>query len=754
MHSHNLASGSVLQSRYKIGQALQSGGMASIYQAEDLRLGIPIALKVAHLRPSDPFVALDREARLLAGLRHPGIPRVFDLFSEQDHLILVMEFLEGEDLETAARRNGALAQDQGLAWINSLLDILAYLHSQQPAVVHGDIKPKNLWRTPRDELVLLDFGISVRGNELAPRSASMAFSANYASPEQWRAEAPDFRSDLFSVAATLYRLLTGSVPTDVLTRIQTINQHKIDPLRPAHELNPQISPNLSAVLEHALQLDPSKRPQNTTAFKQALVGLPRGNALMSNAQPTPPTPPTQTAAAAPARRPQYEIKRLLGEGGMGQVFLATDVTSQQDVCLKRLRPNVSRAALRQECAAIARLNHPNIVRLFDYSLDDNDSYMVTEFVDGISLSSYIARQRCVAPPVALEIGKQLLMALRHAHENNVLHCDLKPDNIMLLFSDAQIISKVLDFGIAIVEHKDDRGNTTGLGRLAGTPIYMAPEQFRGAMLSPYCDVYSIALIIAEMLTGEQIFSCDGMSVSAIAVAKQERPFALADLRSTVTGLPAGIARALRTATALNPSDRCTASELLQAIQEAVPTIHSPQICAPLTDLAGPACAQLPPGWFDSAGFVGGVSIDYDYRVESIPVASGTQAQFCLRLSSGATNSNSDFASAMQRCPIWHLAGQKIRFEAWLQTEHVHGAASIWLRIDSQNGATLFFDNMSKWALSGNTGWTRCEITTEIPRQSYWINFGILLSGLGILRAARISITTSQGQKLSLFNNES
>jgi len=770
METPQLSPGSLLQGRYQLRGLVASGGMGAVLQADDLRLGSPVAIKVAAAGRELHVRSLQNEARLLARLRHHGLPRVLDLFAENGQHFMVLEFLRGLSLGELLRQRGPQAETTVLGWADKLLNVLSYLHSQQPCIVHGDIKPENLFLTTDGEVILLDFGIAVCGSELRPPTTNFSYSTNYAPPEQLRGEPLDPRGDIFSTAVTLYQLLAGVCPADTHLRLQAAAQHRAAPLRPLHEVAPNVSLALSSVLDSALRLDVNQRPPSVVDLQKSLSAIPRAAAPARRPEPASPTAdglaetirpaqPIALAAAAvvptpTAKAPRYEIKKLLGQGGMGQVFKAVDVATQQDVVLKRLRPDVAKTALKQECAAIARLSHPNIIRLIDYDLESAEPFMAVEYIAGITLSAYIARHQPIAAPVAIELGKKLLSALCHAHESDVLHCDLKPENVLLIRDGEVLIPKILDFGLAIVEKVDDKGNTTGAGRLAGTPIYMAPEQFRGAVLSPACDVYSMALIIAEMLTGTVPFEFDGRDLPGIAMAKFDRPFALADLRNTVAALPAPIARALRQATAQDASQRLTAAELLQVLSEAVPAVPSPQIWAPLTSAAARSGSELPAGWFDSAGFVGGVSIDYRCTAETVGLHS--RPHQALRISSLAHHTDSDFASLMQRCPAWHLGGSRLVLSGLLQTEEVSGLASLWLRIDGPGGKTLFFDNMGNRALRGTTAWTTRDIVIEVPRQALWMNYGILLSGRGTVRATDISLRVGpvgQEKQLSLYDSD-
>jgi serine/threonine protein kinase len=163
----------ILQGRYRIVRQLGQGGMGAVYEAIDERLDTTVALKETLFADERLRKQFEREARMLARLHHPALPRVSDHFSEGDGQFLVMQYIAGEDLaEMVTRRRGPFPADQVLTWAAQLLDTLDYLHTQEPQIVHRDIKPQNLKLTPRGQIILLDFG-------LAKGQASRSFTGHY-----------------------------------------------------------------------------------------------------------------------------------------------------------------------------------------------------------------------------------------------------------------------------------------------------------------------------------------------------------------------------------------------------------------------------------------------------------------------------------------------------------------------------------------------------------------------------------------------
>ncbi|MDQ3686507.1 MAG: protein kinase, partial [Acidobacteriota bacterium] len=221
--------------------------------------------------------AFEREAELLANLHHPALPNVTDYFSEDAGQFLVMQFIPGDDLaEMLKRRGGAFPPLQVQTWGDQILDALDYLHTQQPIIIHRDIKPQNLKLTGRGQVILLDFGLAKGSLSQASRvsevngSSIFGYTPSYAPLEQIQGTGTDPRSDLYSLAATLYHLITGAAPPDALTRATSVLGGQPDPLRPAHELNKFVQPAVADVLCNAMALNPQQRPQTAALMRAAL----------------------------------------------------------------------------------------------------------------------------------------------------------------------------------------------------------------------------------------------------------------------------------------------------------------------------------------------------------------------------------------------------------------------------------------------------------------------------------------------------
>jgi serine/threonine protein kinase len=272
-----LAPNTLLQDRYLVMRLLGQGGMGAVYQATDRKFGSAVALKETFYSDDQLRKAFSQEARLLNRLRHAALPVVMDYFAIGDRQFLVMQYIPGQDLEQLlaerrARGQGVFLTSQVLLWADQLLDALEYLHSQKPPIIHRDIKPQNLKLTPRGEVILLDFGLAkgITNQQSQDSQSIRGYTPNYASLEQIRGTGTDARSDIYSIGATLYHLLTGEMPQDAMTRIAAMLMGHHDPLRPINELNPEVPPVVAGVIEKAMTPHPDKRYPSAAIMRQAL----------------------------------------------------------------------------------------------------------------------------------------------------------------------------------------------------------------------------------------------------------------------------------------------------------------------------------------------------------------------------------------------------------------------------------------------------------------------------------------------------
>jgi len=264
----------ILQGRYRIIRQLGQGGMGAVYEALDQRLDTTVALKETLFAEERLRKQFEREARLLARLHHQALPRVSDHFSEGDGQFLVMQYVAGDDLSAMlVQRNGPFPQEEVLRWADQLCDALDYLHTQDPEIIHRDIKPQNLKLTARGQIVLLDFGLAKgyagQASVVTTSASIFGYTPNYAPLEQVQGLGTDARSDIYALAATLFHLLTNVKPPDALSRAGALVNGQPDPLLPANKVAPQVSGAVAGVLSKAMSQKRDDRFASAALMREA-----------------------------------------------------------------------------------------------------------------------------------------------------------------------------------------------------------------------------------------------------------------------------------------------------------------------------------------------------------------------------------------------------------------------------------------------------------------------------------------------------
>ncbi len=275
----SLVPGQVVSGRYRVIALLSEGGMGAVYEAMDIALDVRCALKEMVPYPGTRETAMPQlreqfrqEARLLADLRYPNLPRVTDHFEEDGNAYLVMDFIYGRRLDEVISQEGRLAEDEVLGWARQLMGALAHCHER--GVIHRDIKPQNVIITPQGRAMLVDFGLAKLADPNDPRTRTVMRglgTPEYAPPEQYDAKKgrTDARTDIYSLGATLYHALAGEAPPTATERV-------VDPksLVPLRQRRNGISEVVEHVLMKAMALQPSQRLQSVAEMHEALFGLP------------------------------------------------------------------------------------------------------------------------------------------------------------------------------------------------------------------------------------------------------------------------------------------------------------------------------------------------------------------------------------------------------------------------------------------------------------------------------------------------
>jgi len=323
--------------------------------------------------------------------------------------------------------------------------------------------------------------------------------------------------------------------------------------------------------------------------------------------------PSPTSSGSGSQRPdavalgtvieeRYRVDAVLGAGGMGRVYRGEHLGIGRPVAIKVLHADLNRnrdaaARFQREAIASGRLDHPNIVNVSDFGvLDDGAPYMVMEVLEGEPLGDRLQREKHVPWREALEIVRGVLCGLSHAHERGVVHRDIKPDNVFLTRKDGELTVKILDFGIAKLYAGDaDDPASTRAGLTVGTPAYLSPEQAVGGEITPASDLYSVSVVLFEMLAGRAPFE-DKDPLAMLGAHVSRPPPQVGELAPGIE-LPFGLEEIVQLGLAKSPSERIkSAVDYLGYVDAILSAPHgkgSPELARELLALI-PAAPPPPP----------------------------------------------------------------------------------------------------------------------------------------------------------------
>ena len=561
-------------SHYDVIELLDRGEEGTVYKARDRRDGSLVALE---LLPVPPDVSsgdrLRREAEAAAALGHPHICPTLEVGEVLGRGLFVARRLDGETLRSRLERC-PLVPEQALGLASQIAAALGRAHEQ--GIVHRDLRPFNVLVTPEGQARVAGFGLSwARANGSAPGRL-------YRSPEQLRgtsADAVDARSDIWSLGVLLYEMTTGRLPFQDAESILEREPERMDAIHPG------LPPELDEVVARVLSKEPSERPSRMDDLLVALRGLLAGGGLTETdatlvqvpglraARPAP-EPGSDGPGDTPAEPPhladlpgstiaQYRILEPLGGGAMGTVYRAEDTRLRRRVALKFLpgeltRDPVAKARFLQEAQAASALDHPNICTVHEVGeTEDGRLYLAMAAYDGETVKERIARGS-LSVDEALDIACQAAQGLAKAHREGIVHRDVKPANLMVT-RDGMV--KILDFGVAKLR---GAAGINVIGSFLGTPAYMSPEQARGEEVDPRSDVFSLGVVLYEMLAGARPFRSGEGVTSALRSLLEDRPAPLHSVRSDAgtgagtgagTAIPAELERVVLRMLAKPPAER-------------------------------------------------------------------------------------------------------------------------------------------------------------------------------------------------------
>lgn len=523
--------------RYLITERLGAGGMGIVFGAQHRVLGKAVALKVLRdefARDAKQVARFLREAQLASQIHHENVVDIQDFGrdSTTGALYLVMERLWGRTLADEIRKRVPLRAFEAAPILAQICRALGAAHTQ--SVVHRDLKPQNIFlveSSGRNDVVkLCDFGLSrtTGGEDRVTTVGSFLGTPAYMAPEQLRGDDDqDQRVDIYALGTIAYEMLAGCLPFDGETPVTIITRKLAGTYRPLRTQNQgtDTPAALEQMIARCLASDPGQRPSNTAEFERVLSG----GAFAA--------PVAATNDLTGQRAGSYRIVRLIGEGGVGSVYLGEHPVIGTKVAVKVLLPEIAAMGsmverFMQEARASTQIGSPHIPRYFDFGqLPDGRHFAIMEYLEGETLARLLAREGTLAPERVGALLSQAARAMAQAHAAGILHRDLKPDNLFITIGeDGSAVVKVLDFGIAkLMGGEPGNARLTSLGVIVGTPMYCSPEQAAGiGNLGPASDIYAIGVIAYEALSGRPPF--EGSLIEILAAKTTREPAPLASRR--------------------------------------------------------------------------------------------------------------------------------------------------------------------------------------------------------------------------------
>ena len=591
---------------YRIVSMCGRGGMGEVYLAHHTYTEQKVALKAVSpaLMAAQAFRRrFLEEGKIMAGLDHPNIVTLYNFFEHEARFFLAMKYIDGValDVKLGELQGRPMAIDRIWSLASGLLAGLAHAHSQTPVVVHRDIKPANIMMDKTGKAMITDFGIAKAiGSEQLTGAGVVVGTYEYMSPEQATIDEVSPASDVYSAGIMLYELITGTIPFPRTTEtgFDVMKAHLETPPPPIAEKRPDCPAWLADVVHKALEKAPTARYADAGEMLAALEAGGAGPNGAVDAAPEPSSEPSLEPVLMPAPEPSslmvpewvagmapippgteiqdYMIVRILGAGGMGEVYLAHHTNTDQKVALKAAYPALTanhavRRRFLEEARIMARMKHQNIVQLHNFFEEMGRFFLAMEYVDGGSLADVLERQRDSGKRLPFNqitvVAREILSGVVYIHALDpvVVHRDIKPANVMVDTGGRVFLT---GFGIAKAVGREP---LTSPGGIVGTYEYMSPEQAMGEAVSPASDVYSLGITLYQMIAGSVPFLQDTDSGLDVMKAHVEKP--PSPISKQRSDCPAWLAEVVHKALEKAPAARyADAGEMLAALEAGrVPT---------------------------------------------------------------------------------------------------------------------------------------------------------------------------------------
>jgi serine/threonine protein kinase/formylglycine-generating enzyme required for sulfatase activity len=574
--------GSVVKDRYQVLQKTGSGTIYDVYLAMDSAVGEVVLLKVLHpdLIRETPFLdRLQREARRLQKLDSPHAARLVDYGQEGQALFVVFEYVPGRTLDRILAEEGTIDEDRALAIARQVAQGLA--DANAVGIVHSNLCPGNIVVTSGEAVRVTDWGIAAGADLPRLLSGGALGVPHYLAPELARGGEGEIQTDVYALGAVLFEMVTGRVPYEGEDAASVADLHVNGPIPSVRDLNPGTSQQVDELIARCLAKEPRDR-----YLPLQLIELIAD--LLQEAPVAPGAEETLTGHTLG----HYQLLERLGRGGMATVYKAYQPGLDRYVAVKILPTYMARdsdfsARFRREARAIARLNHPNILPVYDFGQDKGLNYIVMRYVEAGTLKELLGQPLDLR--TTLDIISQVGGALDYAHQEGVIHRDVKPSNVLMDRGEWALLG---DFGLARMMEASVRLTGTGVG--VGTPTYMSPEQGQGTTVDARSDVYSLGIMLFEMLTGRVPYQAE--TPMAVVIKHLTAPLPLP--RDANPSIPEAAERVIFKALAKDPADRYqTAGELVEALRWVVEEAEMPLAAlaplAPIDELPAEEVSPTP-----------------------------------------------------------------------------------------------------------------------------------------------------------------